>query len=428
MSKDDFTKYTWDEIEALWQKRYVLLAKELGLPFDLISESRVITINAIGQDWLREEYARQSKNSGKRAISEIIAPNITKLITNPIATSAVQIIELSHYLLEAKRQAKLALALDMLRNPSQFEAGRLNMAMFYRFSQVGLLNLTLEPDIPRGKGDFFGEYEKDRYLVECSILKEDTLQRELYDQLQLSLQNAVKDKVLEVGMEIAFHKIADKNSVAETIKVIRESRNLFGKGLPPDTSEKKFHSSIATGRLFKLSKTDKRTIPDMGQWDNVFAITYGKPLEERNIYSMDLDKQPRTGMIFVKGLKIAIRKKSLYERLKAKVEAKISQTHGLPEGTKRIFIIMTENKVEDYDWDRIWDYLRPLTDKRESVSAILFVDRRASKVGGFLRYAYPQIHFINNRFNRNETHDLFPRLEKLERSDWIKSNGRIQSK
>jgi len=85
---------------------------------------------------------------------------------------------------------------------------------------------------------------------------------------------------------------------------------------------------------------------------------------------------------------------------------------------------MTENKVEDYNWNKIWDYLRPLTEKRENLAAILFVDRRASKVDGLLRYAYPQIHFINNRFNHYELHDFFPKLEKLERSDWIKKHGR----
>lgn len=424
MSKNGTFRYTWEEVETLWQKRCVLLAQELGIPFELILGSRTNVINAIGRKWLENDHSKSSKDDSKKTMSQVLVPTVTKLVTNPINTTAIQLVELSHYLVEAKDQPRLNIAIDMLKNPDQFEAGRFNLAMFYRFSKVGWKNLLLEPDIPRGKGDFIGEYEGAKYLVECSILEEDTTQRKLYDQIDLSLQNAVKDKALEVGIEIEFTNIGNSDTVTETIKSIREARNLFGKGQPPDTSEKSFSSSVAKGRIFKLSDSDKRKVPDMKKWDNVFAVTYGKPLEERNIYTIDLDNQTRTGMIFMKGLSIESKQKSLYERLKNKVETKITQTHGLEKGMKRIFIIMTENKVEDYDWDKIWTYLRPLTNARENLSTIFFVDRRASKVNDLFRYAYPQIHFINNRFNRYELNSLFPKLERLERSDWTKDYGR----
>jgi len=412
-------KYSWGEVEDLWQRRFGLLAKESGLPVDVIIDSRLQLLSAFDDDWLKKDY-RRGQRKDKYTLGEILSPSITKMLSNPVVNNAVQIVELAKYLSELRNQPNINEIIVMLRNKSQFEATRLNLAISYRFLKVGFENLVVEPEIPRGKGDIQCSYKGDSFIVECSILVEDNLERYFTDLLVLRIEKGIKDKVLEVGIEIEFSKRVNNQSIDETIEQIRKARHKYGrKENVGQWKGASFISSVAKGRIFKLSATDRTTKPDMRKWDVVLGLAFRTPKEKGNIYSINLDKQMRTGMIFLKGLRPKKRPKSLYERVKKRIESKRSQTHGLDKEFRRLFVFMTEKRVESFDWSKIWDGIRPSFKAKNNIAGMLFVDRRQTILDGKIRYAYPQILFHNPYFPSVGLEKSFPKLEKLERSDWI---------
>jgi hypothetical protein len=160
----------------------------------------------------------------------------------------------------------------------------------------------------------------------------------------------------------------------------------------------------------------------MEKWDFAQALSHAKPDEPNNIYTIDMDdktKSPRAGMIFVKGLEPVKEQKPFYERIKDKIESKIVQTHGLPDDCKRVFIIMTEKRVESFNWNEIWKKIAPSMKTRPNVAGMIFVDRRQTQLDKKIRYAYPQIHFSNPFHKCAELENSFKPLEKLEKSDWL---------
>ena len=413
--------YSWEEQERFWTQRYELLSEESGIPIDLIIESRRQILVAFGQKWLRREH-EASRKKGKKLLLEILAPSIVGLVTNPIVNSAVQLVELAKYLSALKDQPKLDTVLTMLKNKDQFESTRLTVAMAYRFQKVGFEQVLLEPDVPRGRGDFQGMFLGQNFLVECSMLREDNIEQKFSDQLTSRLERTIKDQLLNVGIEVEFNSKVNPKSLDETIEKIREARHTFGRQKDPTNLEDvQFKSSVSTGRIFKLSDQQRKETPDLKKWDFVIGLTHTVPKEAGNVYSIEIGSQTRTGMIFVKELWPEREQKSLYERVKEKIETKVVQTHGVDPATKRIFVVMSERPVEHSDWNQIWKSILPSIKIRPSITGMWFVDRRTTNLDGKLRYAYPQILFQNPYQNTPQLAELFPKLEALERSDWIGS-------
>lgn len=414
-------RYSWDQQEEFWNSRYSELAKELGISTNLLINSRTVLIGAFGLDWLRNDYDSRNK-SGNSGLHEMLKPSITKIITNPIVNSAISIVEMAKYLDSFKDEAQIGEVITMLKNKEQFEATRLSLAFAYRLKKTGFDEIALEPVTTRGKGDIFGSFQGQQFLFECSIIEDSNLSRIFSDNLTRRLGKAIKDSVLSVGIEVTFIRKVDQKGIDQTIKVIRDARHTFGQQMPSSLKDVPYSCSSAEGRVFRLSEKELLDIPDLKKWDFAQALSYAKPKEQDNIYTIDLDDKttsPRVGMIFVRGLDPTKGQKPFYERMKTKIETKRVQTHGVSEEYKRVFIIMTEQRVESFDWGEIGKKLTPSLKSRPNIAGIIFVDRRQTNLDKKIRYAYPQIHFMNPFHQAVELEKSFPRLKDFERSDWL---------
>lgn len=413
--------YTWDQQEDFWNTRYAQLAKELGISMDLLTTSRAVLISAFGLEWLKSDYESRNK-SGDAGMHVMLRPSITKMITNPIVNSAISIVEMTKYLDCFKNQSAINDVITMLKSKDQFEPTRLSIAMAYRLSRIGFDGLVLEPTTTRGKGDILGSFQGQNFLFECSIVEDSDLPKIFSDNLTSRLDKAIKDKVLNVGIEVNFLKKVEQKDIDQTIETIRKARYAFGQQNPSKLLDVPFSSSVAEGRIFRLSEEELSGVPDMKKWDFSQALSYATPAEEGNIYTIDLDdktKSPRVGMIFVKGLEPVKEQKSFYDRLKDKIESKRVQTHGLPEDHKRIFVIMTEQRVESFNWSEIWKKLEPSMKSRPNIAGVIFVSRGQSVLDKKIRYVYPQIHYPNPYHRSPELENTFLPLKKFERSDWL---------
>lgn len=420
---DGFDKrYSWDEIDDIWQKRYNFLSQKLGIPVDKIISSRKQLLVAFGEDWIKKSYQR--KTPQKSGIPIRTKSNIIQIISNPIENNAFDIVEMATYFGVFYKQPNFNLVVGMLKDGNSFEAARLSLAVAYRFFRNGFSEISLEPDIPRGKGDIHAKYEAQKFLVECSILEEEKLSDYFRERLFVRLQNSIRDRVLGVGIEVSFIKPPTQKEVDETIASIGEARHKFGKF--ETNSELKpilFSSSVADGRVFKLEDKDK-TIPPpkkaLDKWDAIFGIDTAKMKEKDNIYSADIENAEVNGRLYIKGLAILDDKEKFYDRIKTKLETKIVQTHGLDNSIKRIFVVMAQNRVEKYNYKKIWEKIRPSFKSRPNVGALFFVCRWQSILDDKkMRYAYPLILFENPFYSTPELQEVFPELEKFERSDWI---------
>lgn len=417
-------KYTWEQQEQFWNERYYRLANELGIKPEILINSRTLLIGAFGIDWLKKDYDNRGKIE-KSGIHEILRPSITKIITNPIVNSAISVVEMAKYLDCFKNSKQVADVVTMLKSKNQFEATRLSIAFAYRFYNVDFEDIELEPQTARGKGDFLGSFQGQPFLFECSIIEENNLPQLFSDNLTTRLDKAIKDKVLNAGIEISFTKKVEQKDIDEAIETIRIARHTFGRQDLSDLKDVPFKDSAMIGRVFKLSSEELLSVPDLKKWDFAQALSHAKPDEPNNIYTIDLDdktKSPRAGMIFVKGLEPVKEQKPFYERIKDKIEGKITQTHGLQKDYKRIFIIMTEKRVENFNWDEIWKKIAPSMKTRPNIAGMIFVDRRQTNLDGKIRYAYPQIHFSNPFHKTAELENAFTPLKDFERSDWLATN------
>ncbi len=404
--------YSWEETETLWQSRYETLAQEAGISSDTLRASRAQLLVAFGEVWLKQEYEKSKKTS--KPLHEMLKPSLVGMLSNPVINNAVQIVELAKYLTVLRDQEKLNETLTMLK--AQFEAARLNIAVAYRLHKVGFEELSIEPDSPRGKGDVKGKFLNVPFFFECSIIEEKNLEFLFQSLLEERLSKGMKDQALQVGFEVEFVKAVDATGINETVEAVKQARHIFGK--QEKLFDTPFKSSVARGKVFRLQEEHKKSPPDMEKWDAVFSLSYETPVETRNIYTIDLDvPHNATGRLFIKGLHSAQQQKSMYERMKAKLEEKIVQTHNVPD--KKIFVIMTEKRIEGFSWKDIWKSMESNLKTRPNIAGVFFVDRRQTELDGKMRFAYPLAFFVNIYGDMPELHPLFENLKKLERSDWL---------
>lgn len=420
MSESFKHHYSWDEVEGLWEKRYEFLSKKVGIPVEKIRECRIQLLVVLGLEWVKKDYEGRSPSEG---IPRYINSDLIQVLTNPIENSVFPIVELATYLKEFSKDPNFKLVVSMLKDRQAFEATRLSLAVAYRLSKVGFTKITLEPDIPKGKGDVHCKYENQKFLIECSILENPKLSNYFRERLFVRLQKSIKDGALEVGIEVSFSQAPSIQQIDETIEEIRKARHKFGKfDQNPNLEPVVFKSSVAEGRVFKLRDEDK-TIPPaqeiLNKWDAIFGVDLAQMQEKDNVYSTDIDNAKVQGRLFIEGLEILDSLEPFYQRVKARIEAKLTQTHGIEASTKRVFVIMTESRVETFNYSKIWDKIRPAFKNRPNVAGMFFVCRWQSDLEGKMRYAYPLILFENSHYPPAELNEVFPRLSKFERSDWI---------
>lgn len=408
-------KYSWDEMEALWQSRYEILAQEAGLSADILRDSRAQLLVAFGLEWVKKEYEKRKKSH--ITFYQTIEANLVVMLTNPIVNDAVQIVELAKYLTTLKDQKNIKEIITMLKAESSFEAARLNIAYAYRLHEIGFEDLMIEPDSPRGKGDMQGKFLQKPFFIECSIIEDKNLEILFNSHLQERLAKSMKDQSLQVGFEVEFTAPVDVNGINKTVEAVLQARHIFGK--QKELLDVPFQSPYAKGKVFHLKEEHKKSPPDMKDWDAVFSVSYAVPREKGNVYSIDFDKKQHVaGRLFIKGLHSTQQQKTMYERIKKKLEEKIVQTHAV-QG-KKIFVIMTEKRIESFNWKNIWKSMESNLKIRPNIAGVFFVDRRQTKLDGKMRFAYPLAFFVNVYGDMPELNVMFKRLEKIERSDWLK--------
>lgn len=107
------------------------------------------------------------------------------------------------------------------------------------------------------------------------------------------------------------------------------------------------------------------------------------------------------------------------DRIKGKIKNKKSQTANLPNGTRRIFVLMAHGKVDQEDWNELGQTIVNATSRTDNLDAVLFLDRRRQEYKGKIRFPSAQVHFFTKPYRMTALEASFVKMKEFENSDWI---------
>jgi len=402
--------YSWEQQEDFWNYYANKLANEAGLDEQKILESRQQLLVAFGPDWVKSQY---ENSSGKSKVPPNHGFGVVGMLTNPIINNAVGATELAKYLIEFRGQPNFQEIITKLKNPSDFEAIRLNLAFAYRLKKAGWSDVVVEPPL----GDVQGKVGGKDYIVECSMISPPNVHEYVANRILTSLSGSLKHGKEAIGLQLTFKSRPSEEELNNLVSLAKKSRFDLSKTHEPQ----EFTTPIADGKVYEMTVEEANQPPDESGWDIVWIIEMGRPKRPGDVYSVDLDKPNKQteGKIYINGLSEQYLTKTIPEQLEEKLRSKRKQTHSVADDQKRLFVFMSPTFIEKEDWEALNKRFKPTFYKRDNIGGIIFVDRRNHVNGGKNRYPYAQIHFLNNTSPIPELGATFIALEKFERSNWL---------
>ncbi len=402
----------WEEQNKSWEKRYKVLSNETKVEEKLIREGRELLITYFGEGWLKETYAKQKKYSPGD-------PNgIGGVITNPMDNHGVEVVELAKYLKAVEGQDNFADIITKLRNNSDYEAIRLNLAVAYRLRQADWESIYVEPEVGDIECTLYGK----KYVVECSVIMPPNPSSKYTNEIFRSVYKTLKQNKIPVWIHVKFNKEIRSVTLKSVIEAVKElNKRFLAEGEPVETQSDEYSMTacLLDGRVSEV--LEEQRSKDDGITEVGFRIATAEPKIPGDIHSVDPDdpNQMYDGTITFGGLREFAKDKTTVDRLKTKIRDKKEQTASLPKDTRRVFVFMAKGKVEDDDWLELGNAVRNSTSVNDNLDAVLFIDRRRQEFEGKLRFPSGQLHIFTKPYRLTALEASFKKMKSFEESDWV---------
>ncbi len=402
----------WDEQHAAWSRRLGALSKETLIDQMLIQQSREKLIGYFGEEWLKGAYPKL------KAYVPGASNGIVGVITNPMDNHGVEVVEMAKYLDVVKNQNNFEDIITKLKNPSDYEAIRLNLAVAYRLRHSGWKNIYAEPVVGDVEGELFGK----KYVVECSVITPPNPASNYTHEIFRSVHKYLNVNKHPAWIHVQFNKDFKTVPLSKVIEAIKEMNYRFApKGETVETLTDEFNMTETyldkKVRNILLSEREK----EEGLTEIGYRIARIKPRIPGDPHSVDPDgpNQVDDGTITFGGLAKFDSDKTTADRMKRKIKNKKSQTASLPKGTRRVFVFMAKGKVEQENWQELKSTILHATSPSDNLDAVLFMDRRRQEFGGKIRFPSAQVHFFTKPYRLRALEASFKKMEEFENSDWI---------
>lgn len=406
------TQDKWNKQNELWERRLSTLSKETLIEESLIRKSREKLITYFGETWLMDRYSKL------KVYSPSISTGIVGVITNPMDNHGVEVVELAKYLVSVENQDNFKEIITKLKNASDYEAIRLNLAIGYRLKKAGWENIYVEPSIGDIEGKLFGK----RYVVECSVITPPNQSTGYTHEIFRSAYKYLKKNKYPAWIHIKFNKDFRTVPIGKVIEAIKELNYRFAKNAETVETQSDDFSMTETyldDRVKKVLETEREK--EDGLTEIGYRIATIKPKIPGDLHSVDPDdpNQVDDGTITFGGLKDFSKDKTTADRIKGKIKNKKSQTANLPIGTRRIFVLMAHGKVDQENWNELGQTVVNATSPSDNLDAILFLDRRRQEYKGKIRFPSAQVHFFTKPYRMTALEASFMKMKEFENSDWI---------
>jgi len=404
----------WDEQDTAWNKHLKDLAEEVDIPAELIWSSRQQLITIFGQEWLEAELAKH------KIASHLKDTGVVGVITNPIVNNAVGVVELAKYLQSLSHQPNFNQIVVKLKNASDYQAIRLNLAVGYRLKNIGWEDVFVEPEL----GDVEGIYNGQKYIVECAMFSPPAPIKKYLQGLFDSFYKYLKKNSHRTWLHVEFLKNPTEINQAELIKDIKTANYKFAPS--GEFVEIKADGYIVTVQQLTAENIELLESDREKEEDSLVDIGYHlanhKPNTPGDIYSVDLDdksKQTDVGYVTFGGVRKNSDKKSTEDQLRAKIKSKKEQTKNHPETTRRMFVFQAEGMVEKEDIHSIGEVVRSSIKPGDDIDDVIILDRRHQTAFGKLRYPSGQYHILTASQRVPYLEKMVTDMKEFEYSDWV---------
>lgn len=401
---------SWDEQENYWNKHLERLANEVKIDASTIWDARKQLIVIFGEEWLKDSYKKLS-NSNPTDEKGVVG-----VISNPIVNNAVAIVELAKYLREFSGQSNFNEIVTKLKNAKDFKAIRLNLAFAYRMAKSGAKDVYVEPAI----GDIEATILNQEYVIECSMIVPPMKNSNFAYELFKRVINQVKYGDKPTWIDVSFNEYPQPSDLPSIVKSIKEAQYEYSKS--NDSVERK--EKLFTVKVTEASQEDIDSLPKKMEdevWDFGVKIPIHQPKSPGDIYSVDFDEEPTShdGLFTIGGLINDEAAKSTRDRLRTKLKDKKAQTKQISASKRRMYIFMSNGKVEDDDWNELAKTFANDVKPTDNIDAVIFTDRRHQTYDDKLRYPSGQIHFFTSGKRVPHLEQLCEAMKQFEMSDWI---------
>lgn len=405
---------SWDEQETNWNKHLASLADEVGIPADIIWSSRQQLITIFGQEWLEQELSRH------KVANPLSNTGIVGVISNPIVNNAVGVVELAKYLLSVSSQSNFNEIVVKLKNSSDYEAIRLNLATGYRLKKIGWEDVMVEPAL----GDVEGTYSGQKYIVECAMFipprPVNKYLQVLFDSFYKYLKKNKHKTWLHIEFLVNPVKV-DQSGLIKNIKAVNYEFSPEGKLVELATDEYIITAQKLTHDNLQILNDDREK-EDGNLVDIGYHLANHAPDVPGDIYSVDLDdsnKRTDLGYVTFGGVRKNSDKKSTEEQLRIKIKSKKEQTKNYPEGTRRMFVFQTEGMIEKEDIRAIGEVVKSSIKPSDNIDDVIILDRRHQTAFDKLRYPSGQYHILTASERVPYLEEMVKEMRKFEYSDWV---------
>ncbi|MFI5240610.1 MAG: hypothetical protein ACHQUB_02790 [Candidatus Saccharimonadia bacterium] len=402
----------WDEQNAAWQKRLITLSEETLIEEQLIKQSRDKLIEYFGEDWLKQQHSKM------KVFSPNVPTGVVGIITNPMDNHGVEVVELAKYLEAIEHQNNFEDIIAKLKNASDYEAIRLNLAIGYRLMHSGWTNIFVEPEIGDVSGELFGK----KYVVECSVITPPDPTSTYMHEIFRSVYKYLKKNKYAAWIHVQFNKDFKEVPVSNVIDAIKEMNHEFSKDpktVETLTDDFNMTETYLDERVKKVLSSEREK--ENGLTEIGYRIAMIQPKLPGDLHSVDPDdpSQVDNGTITFGGMKRFGGDKDTAERIKAKIKNKKNQTANLPKDTRRVFVLMAKGKIDQEDWNELAGTIVNATSPADNLDAVLFMDRRRQEFEGKIRFPSAQVHFFTKPYRMTALEASFKKMKEFENSEWI---------
>ena len=404
----------WQEQNTSWEGRYKHLANETSLDEELIRKSREKLIAYFGEEWLKDKYSKQKKFSPNNPTG------IVGRVTNPMDNHGVEVVELAKYLDAVNAQDNFSAVITKLKNASDYEAIRLNLAVAYRLINSGWENVYVEPEVGDVSGELFGK----KYVVECSVITPPNPASNYAHEVFNSAYKYLKKNRNPVWVHIQFNKNFRLVPVKKVTDAVKELNYRFTENPkePVETSSDDFNMTeiYLDSKVKSILQTEREkeinSLTEIG-----YRISRITPAIPGDLHSVNPDdpSQIDDGTITFGGMHKFNNDKTTADRIKTKIKSKKSQTANLSSGTRRMFVFMAHGKVDEENWSELGKTIVSSISPADNLDAVVFMDRRRQEFEGKLRFPSAQIHFFTKPYRLRALEASFGKMKEFEQSNWI---------
>ncbi len=283
-------------------------------------------------------------------------------------------------------------------------------------ARSGAQDIYVEPDI----GDIQATVGGIEYVIECSMIVPPLNESNFANEVFRSVLNQIRHGNAMTWIDVTFHKYPHPNDISKVVKSIKEAHFKFDKVQSEVIDVNSDYTVKVSAALQQDMDNLSKKMAD-GVWDFGYKMVMHSPKTPNDIYSVDLDEPPTAekGLFTISGLINNQEKKTTRERLRAKLKQKKSQTKNVPAPKRRMYIFMSDGKVENDDCNDIARTFSNDVKPTDNIDAIIFTDRRHQTYANKLRYPSGQVHFYTTDKRVPHLEQLCLSMKQFEMSDWI---------